>query len=342
MRVSDAYRAVIEPSLERIPALEVLHVEEHDGREFVVSHVLYHNVFTDFDAKLSRHLAAINGAGFSPVAVAARLRDRADPTGWHALQPMQHASIPHALAAISARALGKAPAVTLRLHHHGFHTGQHRETGLRRVIRGEDVEALQQALAVVRLLGESAFLDIAGDFDLVTVAPVGHEVPPLQMDLHEQRVLAPAPEGSGREPVSAPLFDFERAIARMPDLRAYVATVRHGLGLQKEAAVQAFRAAAEARIAAFDKALAGRALAFHRLDAVISLVTRLKAGLGDDLKGISEDARLRALDWAEAIAEEEEATGRAAARRPYPHAQPQRPRVTVHDGGGAHAATGGV
>ncbi len=81
-----------------------------------------------------------------------------------------------------------------------------------------------------------------------------------------------------------------------------MARARHALVASKEAAVLAFRAAAEDRILAFDRALAGRPLDGHRLEAAIALIERLKAGLGGSLSGLSEDAQITALDWSAAIA----------------------------------------
>ena len=61
------------------------------------------------------------------------------------------------------------------------------------------------------------------------------------------------------------------------------------------------REAAERQILNFDRALAGRPLEGHRLDSVVALVERLKAGLGTSLNGLSEDARITALDWSVSI-----------------------------------------
>ena len=58
------------------------------------------------------------------------------------------------------------------------------------------------------------------------------------------------------------------------------------------------REAAEGRIIDFNNALAGRELKGYRLDSARSLVSRLQAGLGDTLLGLSEAAQLTALDWA--------------------------------------------
>ncbi len=91
-----------------------------------------------------------------------------------------------------------------------------------------------------------------------------------------------------------------------------MARARHALVATKEAAVLEFRAAAENRILSFDRALDGRPLDGHRLDAAIALVERLKVGLGGSLIGLSEDAQITALDWSSAIASGD---GRAATGR---------------------------
>lgn len=337
MRASAAFTSVIEPSAERIPLLEILHVERHDGRDFIVSSTLKRVVLTEFDLKLSRHLAAISGTGFPALSVDVWLRERDSADGWQRSRPMEAASLPHALAQIARRALADGQAATLRLHHQGFHNAADRGPGLRKIVRREDVEVLERALAACRHLGETAFMDISGDFDFLTVQPHDQGLAPIVMDLHERRISIPPVDGVSTAPVGAPLYDFDRLVTENPEVRAYLATLRHGQIVRKEAAVQAFRAAAEKRIADFDAALSGRTLDFHRLDGVISLVTRLKAGLGDDLKGLSEDARLRAFDWA---AEVERQSGRA-----YRPAAQARAPVALHHGGdrnGArpHAAAG--
>jgi hypothetical protein len=80
-----------------------------------------------------------------------------------------------------------------------------------------------------------------------------------------------------------------------------MAQTRHAMVEIKEDAVMQFRAAAEMRILKFDQALAGRPLAGHLLDSAEALIARLKAGLGDSLTGLSEDAKITALDWSAAI-----------------------------------------
>lgn len=321
-----AFKSVIEPSLERLPLLEVLHVERYEGRDFVVSHIIRRNIFTEFDAKLSRHLGALRGAGFPSISVSVRLRERNEAEGWRQARALSFPSVPHALASIGRRALGKGKAATMRLHYQGFHDTAERGQGLRRIIRPEDLEVLEAALSATRHLGESAFLDITGDFDLVMVKPANEDLAPVMFDLYNRRVTIPGTETGSRDSIDTALFDFDRFVAENPAARSYLANARHGLVAAKELSVHQFRAAAEDRIIAVDKTLSGRALEFHRLDAVVGLVARLKAGLGDDLRGLSEDARITAFDWAMAIERESD----APARRP---ATPVRPVLTARGSG---------
>jgi hypothetical protein len=302
------FKRIVEPSLERVAVIEVLHVERHEGRDFVVSHLIRRNIFTEFDRKLSRHLAAVRGQGFPAVSVSVRLREREDPQGWQAAAPVDHPSIPHALAAVARRAVGQSGRATLRLHYHGLEQAEREAQGLRRVIEAEDVDILEAALEGCRQFGELSFLEITGDFDLIMIKPPESSLGPIVMDLFNRRLTIPPVAGLTGEPVSVPLFDFRNVIAENTEARTYMASLRAMLMAQKERAVLDFRAAAEQRILDFEHALRGRSLESFRLDAVVSLVNRLKAGLGDSLSGLSEDAQITAFDWAAAIARGE--TGR--------------------------------
>jgi hypothetical protein len=116
------------------------------------------------------------------------------------------------------------------------------------------------------------------------------------MDLCRGTVAVPAVEGGS--PVQTSLFDFESAADTVPGVAAYLARARHAVAAAREAAVREFREAAEERIMRFDAALAGRPLTGHRLEVAASLVARLQAVLGDSLAGLSEAARVTALEWA--------------------------------------------
>ena len=79
------YHEVIEPNVECIPVLQVMHSERHNGREHCLTQPIARNVYTEFDRKLSRHLVAVRGHGFPAYTVtleAADARNTARPTAW--------------------------------------------------------------------------------------------------------------------------------------------------------------------------------------------------------------------------------------------------------------------
>jgi len=301
MRSTRVFETIVEPSIERVAVIEVLHVERHEGRDFVVSHVLRRNIFTEFDRRLSRHLAAVRGGGFPSVTASIRVRDRREKGAWQVCPPVNFSSIPAALATIARRAIGKADSATLRLHYQGLEDDERETTGVRRIIECEELDILDAALKSCEGFGEIAFLDITGDFDLVMIQPPDPKLPAIIMDLFKRRLTIPPVQGITSDPVSVPLFDFQKVVAENSDARTYMAALRHSMMAQKERAVLDFRSAAEDRILDFERAMRGRALEGFRLDAVISLVARLKSGLGDSLAGLSEDAQITAFDWATVI-----------------------------------------
>ncbi len=122
------------------------------------------------------------------------------------------------------------------------------------------------------------------------------------MHLKNGSISMPCTNGEVITPFECPIHGFAKHAADNVLAQGYMARARHALVATKEAAVLEFRAAAEDRILAFDRALAGRPLDGHRLDAAVALVERLKAGLGGSLSGLSEDAQITALDWSAAIA----------------------------------------
>jgi hypothetical protein len=159
------------------------------------------------------------------------------------------------------------------------------------------VEALEKALNVCARVGPADFLEISGDLDRIVVRPAGSGLDVIVMDL--QRCTAAVPSVvEGACPSSVSLFDFDSAADAMPGVAAYLARARHAVAAAREAAVRDFREAAEERIMQFDAVLANRPLTGHRLEVASALVTRLKAVLGDALTGLSEAARVTALDWA--------------------------------------------
>lgn len=299
MSVSSVFKAYVEPTLERIPVLEVQHAERHQGRNFLITQTVNRNVFTDFDRKLSRHLAAVRGTGFPTFTVTVQVVQVEAPGNPRMLAPAHHPSVPHALKGIAERAFAHKGAIDLTIHHSDEVAGDRGE-GVRRKVTAEDIDSLDTALGVCRLLGEAEFLDISGDFDIVMVAPPGGGKPVL-MHLANGSVTVPCTTGDSVTPFECPLHGFAGHAGSNVHAQGYLASARHRLAVAKENAVLDFRAAAESRILGFDKALGSRALEDHRLEIAVSLVERLKLGLGESLQGLAEDARVTALDWADMI-----------------------------------------
>lgn len=300
MSVDKVFKTIVEPSLERIPVLEVSHVERLQGCDYIVTQTIQRNVFTDFDRKLSRHLAATRGDGFPAFTVAVQVNERGSGGPPRFLTPVHHASVPHALKGIADRAFAHCGRVELMVQNSNTGAGD-RVAGVRRELSTDDIEALDAALDICRHLGEAEFLDISGDFDIVIAGPPG-ELQPIVMHLQNGSISMPCTNGTAITPFECPIHGFAGHAAGNVLAQGYLARARHALVATKEAAVLEFRAAAEDRILAFDRALAGRPLDGHRLDAAIALIERLKAGLGGSLNGLSEDAQITALDWSAAIA----------------------------------------
>ena len=311
MSANKVFKTFVEPSLERIPVLEVSHVERLQGGDYIITQTIQRNVFTDFDRKLSRHLAATRGAGFPAFTVAVQVNERGSGEPPRLLSSAHHASVPHALRGIADRAFAHSGRVDLTVHNNNPGSGD-RIAGVRREVSTDDMEVLDAALNICRHLGEAEFLDISGDFDIIIAGPPG-ELQPIVMHLRNGSISMPCTNGMAITPFECPIHGFAGHAAGNVLAQGYMARARHALVATKEAAVLEFRAAAEDRILAFDRALAGRPLDGHRLEATIALVERLKAGLGGSLSGLSEDAQITALDWSAAIAS---GNGRAAAGGP--------------------------
>ncbi|MEO1460135.1 MAG: hypothetical protein AAFV49_21545, partial [Pseudomonadota bacterium] len=233
-----------------------------------------------------------------------RIRDVDPMAEWVEGRSLHFASMPHALRGISQRALGKRERAKIMLASTETVASIADLAAPERVIERCEIAAFGAALEVCRSLGATDFLELSGDFDMLMVKPSGGELAPISIDLFRGMVNVPATLGKGGEGFVGPLYDLRRGQSDDPAVRGYMAAARHRVSIAKEDAVMEFRAAAEDRIHAFDRALSGRRLVGHRLDAVMALVARLRTGLGDELRGISEDARITALDWADVVSEQ--------------------------------------
>lgn len=289
------FRDYIERDLERIPFLETHHRERQHDADCLISHVVVKNVFTDFDRQLSRLLGAVRGGGFPRFTVLVKRREAG--AAWRNLEPLQQASVPHALRAIADRAISRGDGSGLVQRHAASGAGGDEGTPV--PLGRREANALSDALTLCETIGEPEFLEISGDFEAV-VCRSGPDQRPLTLNLRRGSVSIPNGRGEESGLSEFPIAGFRSVMVENARVQSYVASARHAVAAAKEAAVSEFRAAAEAQIIAFDRALSGRPLEGFLMESALSLVARLKAGLGDDLRGLSQHARITALKWSAA------------------------------------------
>ncbi len=289
------FETVIEPGVERLGLFGVAHDIHFDGRNFVVLHKVSKNVFTEFDGKLSRYLAAVKGRGLPCATVQTTIRDVATGRTWTPYAPRHTPSVPHALAVAGRLALGSESAADVRVGAWVTDDGGSDETFS---VSRESIEMLERGLGICRMIGTIDFLEISGDFERVMARPLGSKMDMVVIDLARGMLSIPTVSELGGSAWQGPIYGFEKAINQAPAIMSFLARARHAVAICKEDAIHNFREAAENRILSFNDALAGRPLAGYRLDGATALVSRLQAGLGDTLLGLSEAAQMTALDWA--------------------------------------------
>jgi hypothetical protein len=290
------FEKLIEPRLDSIPVLEVIHSEWHNGVKLRITQIVNRNVFNEFDRKLSQHLAATTGSGFPNCKVTVQvvnLQTNGEP---QYLEPSYHDSEPHALKRVAELALARVGPVELVLQRGDCNPGQVLPVYHRRKVDSEFITQFERALGICDHLGATAFLDLSGEFDVVKVTPPGG-LDPVVLNLREGTVQVPSLHGPTKAPFEWPISSFAEYASNNISAQSYLASVRHAIVIEKERAILAFRSVAEQRIYEFDRALAGRQLDGHWLKGASGLIARLQAGLGDKLAGISEGARGKALDW---------------------------------------------
>lgn len=294
------FETVIEPSVERLGLFGVAHDVHFDGRNFVVVHKVSKNVFTAFDGKLSRYLAAVHGRGLPTATVQTTIRDVSSGRTWTPYAARHANSVPHALAVAGRLALGTEKAADIRV---GAWTSDMAGTEQSISVSEDTIELLERGLDVCRRIGTIDFLEISGDFDRVMARPIDSKLDMVVADLSRGMLSIPTVSEMGGAAWQGPIYGFEKAIKQAPAITAFLGRARHAVALAKEDAIHAFREAAEGRIMSFNEALAGRQLSGYRLQSATDLVSRLQAGLGDTLLGLSEAAQMTALDWAVQVRE---------------------------------------
>lgn len=294
MNTEELFKKFIEPSTEQIGLFGISKESNLDGRTCLVTYKISRNVFTDFDGKLSRYLAAVRGTGLPEASVETRLRDTPGAE-MRTVQPVRQVqSVPDALATAARLALGEAKSARVRM---GAWLNDAAGPGREWEISKETIETLDRALLVCQQLGSVEFLEISGNFERVLVRPSDSDLEMITIDLRQGTIDVPEVGAAQGSAWTGPVFSFEKAAAQVPAVINYVGRAQHSVTSAKERAILTFREAAESHIMNFNAALAGRPLADYRLERATSLVARLKAGLGGSLLGLSETAQMTALDW---------------------------------------------
>lgn len=317
------FETVIEPSTERLALFGVAHDVSFDGRHFVVTHKISKNVFTDFDAKLSRYLAAVTQVGLPAATVETRIRDVESKRSWTPYPARHVASVPDAIATAASLALGSERSINVRV---GAWMSEEMGPDQRVTITRETISMMSQALSICDKIGSVDFLEISGDFSRILARPLGSKLDMMILDLDRGTMSIPTVSEMGGSAWQGPIFGFDKAMAQAPVISSFLARARHSVSMAKEEAIHAFREASEDRIMKFNDALAGRQLSGYRLQSATSLVSRLQAGLGDTLLGLSEAAQMTALDWASEVRELPQTSGHLTGPRPGGDT-PTRPRL---------------
>lgn len=289
------FEAIVEPSVERLAQFGLAHDVSFDGRAFVVSHKISRNVMTEFDAALSKYLAAVTGVGMPGAMVETRIKDVETGRAW-APYPARHAaSVTEALSVAAKLALGSDEEIRVRF---GPWHGEDQGHMQGRTINQHALATYDEALWITRQFGAPEFLDMSGDYDRIMLRPAGSDLEMMILDLFRGAMSIPSRSDAQGSSYQGPLYSFSKAMQEAPALISHMAQVTHIVATKKEDAIRDFRRLAEERIGSFSEAVAGRVLDGYLMESAKTLVVRLQTGLGDSLLGLSEEAQVRALDWA--------------------------------------------
>ncbi|MEM7176904.1 MAG: hypothetical protein AAGD47_08665 [Pseudomonadota bacterium] len=296
MSEKNLFQTVIEPSVERVPVLELAQIVETDDMRLEAIYLLERTVMTAFDKKLSDHLAAVQGSGFPQISMQITIRDPETGKTWHPMDRQVFPTIPHALHFAGQFALGDRETCSLKVFSRVRAAFSGKAVGIVEEISAIRLDALRACIEVCELMGEFEYLHVTGNFTTIVIQTVDHSFEPVVVDLERGTVTVPSTTG-GTSYVG-PLFNPLKSISENRDAAIYFTQVNHRLTVMKEEAIWSFRAAAEERIVGFDKALGGQALTGYRMTAAETLVHRVRAGMGENLLGLSEQAQVTALGWA--------------------------------------------
>ncbi len=335
--MSGVFEKLIEPRIKFIPVLDVVHCEVHSGVTFSIMQSVHRNVYNEFDQKLSNHLAATTGSGFPSYKVTVQIVDSMSKNPPQFLAAAYHESMPHALKAIAERAVAWSGPIELTIQRGDCKPEQRLPVYSGRGVDSEYIKTFEGALGICNHLGATAFMDLSGEFDVLTITPPGgHD--PVVLRLQDGTVEFPRMQEPTEAPFEWPISAIAERISNSVSAQRYAASVRQAIVVEKEAAILAFRSAAEQQIHEFDSALAGRPLERHWRKGASALIAVLRAGLGDTLSGISAGARGKALDWCAEIRAAREANKAAAVRAT--NGSGEAPRATTGSDQAARATNG--
>ena len=317
----DVFNSVVVPSVEQVPLLEVTQDVETEGLVLKASYEIEQTVLTEFDRRLSDHLAATKGAGFPTISLTITITDPSTDKSWTPVSRQYFPALPHALQRIAEFALGNLDRCPVTLFARSRKLAGPQAFGKAATLSRAKLESLSAAIAFCDMLGEYEFLHVTGHFDSLVVQPTDKSMGSVIIDLERAAINFPG-DMSGPGYV-CPLFNPKAQISQNREATNYITRLHHNLALAKEQAIWTFRSVAEERIFGFDKALAGQPLSDYRLTAAETLVNRLRAGLGDNLLGLSEQAQITALGWARLITRARDTSRMIEGRESTPKKPPE-------------------
>ncbi|MEM1314869.1 MAG: hypothetical protein AAGI51_09970 [Pseudomonadota bacterium] len=287
-----AERLAAEAAL-RTPLFSLSYEGEIAGRRGRLTHDLSEIVHSGFNAALSRHLRAVRGEALPQVEAATRFEMEGREGA-----PLASASFApgplHALERIVETALGDAVAVDAEV--------ARPDDGSARAVKltPDLLAGLRAARRLADAVADPAFCRIEADLEGAVLHMPGSDVPMAEIDFAASTVVFAASSPGSGEALRVPLLAAigEAAERGAPALAARIRRLRDLQRRARAEAVAAFREAAEREIAAFADGLGGRPLEAHALEIAHELSRALREAFGDDLKGLSPHARLRAFDWA--------------------------------------------
>ncbi len=316
----------------RAPLFSLVYDVEIKGRRGAVRHDLSSLIYSDFDARLSRHLRATRGASLPGIhietsfvsdipsaadlrtgGVALNLLDALVRIGEGALRDRRSVEIRMAVGGPEAAqdwaerdeddrsgedpsgARGEGADADERSGAEG--RGACARIGASVVFDRDMLDAIRQTRRALETVGDPALCRVTGDLNGVAAfLPDDDDAVLFEADFRNATITFPDPKGDA--PIRAPLAALDAATRDDAALSGRLRLVRDVLIRARKGAVDAFRKTAEREVSEFDRSLGRRDLSGFRQEIALDLVERLTLAFGEALRGLSPHARLLAYDWA--------------------------------------------